>query len=670
LSSSDNRGGVGIEIRLLGRFAVLRDGQEVAPAVFRQRLVRRLVRLLASRRGEFASRDFLVETLWPAGAPADPAANLRVLVSLARRAFGDPNLIRASSGGYVLSVSEGLWVDAEIFLELAGRAAVLLEQGRPRDALAELRSALAIWGGEPLAEDAFDDWSREFRSRLLLAHLHALEGAAAALLALGYSAEASGWADQAVTQEPLRERSNLLLIEALAASGDTAGALASYDGFRRALAEELGLDPSVAAQQLQTRILCGEVHARREPEHFPLPRGLAAASSKPIAGRGEEVDAVGARLAGWSDRLGVQWITGEPGIGKTRLAAEIARKAHAEGGVALFGRCSEEFEMPYQPFVEALEWYVAHAPRLELGRRPEELVWLAPEIADRAGGLKAPESRGAGMDQHRLMEALRSWLAGAGEGGPVVLVLDDLQWADRSTLAVLRHIARSPEPSPVRVICTGRAGEGDVESLAGELESHGVPSHRLELSGLPTAAVEEMVVLAVGRSLDSRLPDFVAGLHRDTAGNPLFVDSVLRDLSAAPGLSQGGSIDDTVLRRVARLPAEAGACLGAASVAGMDFELGVVSHASGLDELTTLRALESACRAALLEEMAANRYRFRHAVVRSVLNRRLSESRRVRLHLSVAEAVESFHQSDLPKHAAELASHFLQALPVGGAPKA
>ncbi len=661
---------MGIEIRLLGRFAVLRDGQEVAPAVFRQRLVRRLVRILASRRGEFVSRDFLVETLWPGGAPADPGANLRVLVTLGRRALGDPNLIRASSGGYVMSIFASCCVDAEVFLERTGRAAIHLEQGRPQDALAELRGALAIWGGDPLAEDAFDDWSRESRSRLLLAHLHALEGAAAASLALGNRAEAAGWAEQAATQEPLRERSNLLLIEALAASGDTAGALAAYDRFRRVLADELGLDPSAGAQGLQARILRGEVHPEHEPELFPLPRELAAGSSKPMVGRGEEVVAAGLWLAGPSDRLGVLWITGEPGIGKTRLAAEIASKAHAEGGVALFGRCSEELELPYQPFVEALEWYVAYAPRPELGRHPEELIRLVPDIADRAGGLRVPESRGAGMDQHRLLEALRSWLTAAGEGRPVVLVLDDVQWADRSTIAVLRHIARSPEPSPVRLICTARTGEGEAASLAGELDRHGVPSHRLELSGLQPAAVEEMVVLAVGRSLDSRLPAFVDGLHRDTAGNPLFVDLLLRDLSADPGRPPGGSIDDTVLRRVSRLPAEVGDCLDTASVAGMDFELGVVAYASGLDELAALRVLESASRAALLEEVAANRYRFRHAVVRSVLSRRLSESRRVRLHLSVAEAVESFHQSDLSQHAAELASHYLQALPVGGAPQA
>jgi DNA-binding SARP family transcriptional activator len=668
---------VGIEIRLLGRFAVVRDGHEVAPAAFRQSLARRLVRILASRRGEFVSRDFLFESLWPGAAPADPGANLRVLVTLARKALGDPALIRAASGGYVFSPDDLCSVDSEDFLARLAVAGRFLERESYREALDAFRDALMLWTGEPLAEDAFDDWAHPFRSRLSLAHLHALEGAAEAALMAGNAVDAAGWAEQAALLEPLRERSNALLIEALAASGDTAKALSAYESFRQLAAEELGLDPSPETQMLQVRILRGNVRAEASqpagPKEPPFPRQLAFACSKPFAGRAEEVEIARRILAKPKDRAGFLWIVGEPGIGKTTLAALLAQRAHSQGAVVLFGRCTEDFDLPYQPFLEALEWYLLHVPSADLGERPEELVRLVPEIADRIPGLQAAVSRGPEMDQHRLSEAVLSWLAAAGRGLPVVMFIDDVQWADRSTIALLAHLARSSEPSTVWVICTARepCSEDGLAILNEQIARNLVPSYRLELSGLEPADVEELVVQAVGRSLDFRLGPFVDELHRSTAGNPLFIDSLLRDLAPDTGrLEHGGSIAESVTRRVSRLPGDVRTCLDAASVGGVEFDLSIVAQACGMDDMRTLRALEEGIRAALIGEVAANRYRFRHAVVRSVLLQQLSESRRVRLHLVVAEALEGMHRDHLPQASEALAMHFTEALPVGGADKA
>jgi DNA-binding SARP family transcriptional activator len=662
---------VGIEIRLLGRFAVLRDGAEVPAGDFRQSLVRRLVRILASRRGEFVSRDFLVDALWPAGGPADPGANLRVLVTLARKALGPPAQIQSSSGGYTLAGGEGCLVDTEEFLRQAHAAAGFLDQGRYEPALRAFRAALQVWRGEPLAEDAFEDWSREYRSRLMLVHLHMLEGAAQAALSMGAAVEAVGWAERAVSGEPLRERSNALLIEALADSGDTARALQAYDDFRRRLAEELGLDPSGEVQQVQARILRGEAPARVQSTELPLPNALGG-YPKTFAGRTSEIRRARDLLTHASGRTGVIWVLGEPGIGKTRLAAEIAREVHAGGGVALFGRCSEDLNLPYQPFLEALEWYLDHAPNPQFGEQPQDLVRLVPRVGDWVG---QPELAGAAspeVQQHRLHESVRGWLTAAAGGRPLVLVVDDVHWADRATLALVGHLGSSPEPSRAWLVCTVRDSAPDgVESaavLAEQLDRRGTPGCRLGLSGLDVQAVGELVASAAG-GVDRRLGSFVEDLHRETAGNPLYVDSILRD-PASGSQPLGRSLPETISRRVGRLPPEVQTCLRAASIAGLEFDLRVVALAAGFDEMEVLRALETAARAALLEEMAANSYRFRHGVVRTALRMQLSESRRVRLHMRVGEALEVVHARKLDQFAHQLSTHFLQALPVGGAPKA
>jgi DNA-binding SARP family transcriptional activator len=482
---------VTIEVRLLGRFRVLRDGEEIPPGAFRQRLVRILIRILVSRRGEFVSRDFLTEALWPRRPPADPGANLRVLVTLARRALGDSSLLQAGPGGYAFSTSPTCAVDAEAFVAELHVAQEAMARGSHEDALRAFRAALQIWGGEPLAEDAYDDWAQECRNRLLRAHLHALEGGAASALEVGEPGDAVVWAEQAATREPLREHAHALLIEALATSGDTAGALAVYEDFRRRLAKDLGLDPSAEAQELQGRILRGQLVGRdaqraassrgptstkRAQAELPLPSELAVESSRSFVGRSTELEmAEGLLSTAGQNRLAALWLLGEPGIGKTRLAAEIARRVHASGGVALFGRCNEDLAVPYQPFLEALQWYVAHVPAPELadrlGHAPGELVRLVPEIRDRAPELPAPPPAGGEIEQHRLFEAVRAWLAAAGGDRPLVMVLDDIHWATRPTLALLRHVAGSAEPSTALLVCTARNTSQQPTGLARQSRS-------------------------------------------------------------------------------------------------------------------------------------------------------------------------------------------------------
>lgn len=673
---------MGIEVRLLGRFTVLRDGDPLPPSAFRQRLVRTLIRLLLSRRGEFVPREFLIEALWPERTPVDPAANLRVLVALARKALDAPSLLQSSAGGYAFSSTDGCTVDAEIFLAKLQRAQDSATHGSHRAALKDFRGALEVWGGEPLAEDVYQEWAQNYRRRLLRAHLDALEGAAVSALVLGEPVGAVTWAEQAVAEEPLREQAHAILVEALAASGDTAKALEVLDSFRRLLADELGLDPSPETQLLHGKILRGEIaqhHTRQQG--LSLPAELNVQPMTPFVGRAAELEAVSALYSGrWSERLAVTWLLGEPGIGKTRLASRVAQEVQRAGGVPLFGRCREEVQVPYGPFVEALHWYLSHTPDTLLVDRicnsAAELIRLAPEIGDRLTGMKRLRSVGPEIERYRLFEAVRSWLAAAGGGAPVILVVDDLHWADRATLELLAHLGRSAEPSPAMLVLTARNTQPDdredVAALIDELDHHGTPTCRLELGGLSAQDVEELLAAAAGRKLDDGLRSLAAQLETDTGGNPLFLDLVLQRLAAdsAERPEVEGSLRRAILRRVARLPDDVAEILRTASVVGLDFDVRVVAGVTGGGEPAVLRALEVAAGAGLVAEKEANVYRFRHALVRSVLGTQLSQSRRVRLHLAVGEAIEALNEPDLGHLAGTLCHHFVEALPVGGGPKA
>lgn len=234
---------------------------------------------------------------------------------------------------------------------------------------------------------------------------------------------------------------------------------------------------------------------------LPLPLELALETARAFVSRRGELETAERMVADPErQRLGVLFVLGEPGIGKTRLATEIARRIHAAGGVVLFGRCDEDLSIPYQPFLEALRWHVRHLCDLELvdrlGDAPGELSRLVPEIGERLPGAEPSISTSAEIEQYRLFEAVRGWLAAAGGGRPLVVILDDLHWATRPTMSLLGHVARSAEPAGAVVVCTARTTSPDsneaLAALVGDLDREGAPCHRLELSGLGVEAVTEL----------------------------------------------------------------------------------------------------------------------------------------------------------------------------------
>ncbi|MCA1841892.1 MAG: AAA family ATPase, partial [Actinobacteria bacterium] len=412
----------------------------------------------------------------------------------------------------------------------------------------------------------------------------------------------------------------------------------------------------------------------------PLPSFLTDIG-RIFVGRDGELDRLGQLWKGAAaGELRVAFLAGEPGVGKTRLAAELARRVHGEGATVLAGRCDEDLGVPYQPFVEALRHFVDHAPAIaeRLGRYGGELARLVPEIAEQVPGLPAPLRSDPEMERYRLFDGVAGWLGATSAHEPMLIVLDDVQWAAKPTLLLLRHVVRAGG-GRVLILCTYRDTELThdhplVEIVADLRRQGGV--ERLSLTGLDDAGVAAIVEQAAGSSLDEAGLALARAVYQETEGNPFFVREVLRHLAESGAVRRGEAgwttrpvdelgipegVRDVVGRRLARLSDATNQALRVASVVGPEFELGVVQAAGELSEEALLGAAEEAAAARVVIEVSATRYRFAHALVRATLYESLSAARQVALHRKTAEAIESIHGAALDAYVPALAHHWAKA---------
>ena len=241
--------------------------------------MRQFVQILLRERGRLVPKDVLIAALWPEREPADPGANLAVLASRARHALGESSLILISQGGYVFADDDRCWVDAEAFAAYAERGRMALASGHAAAALRSYRSALALWAGDPLVENLYEEWAQDHRGLLVRLYEEALEGAARAALQLGQAAVALHFARILRERAPLHEKGWLILMRAHAQAGDPAAAIELFHAWRLLLADELGLDPCAEMSELYGRIIGSE------PASDPIRPGRGTPTpSSPAAG--------------------------------------------------------------------------------------------------------------------------------------------------------------------------------------------------------------------------------------------------------------------------------------------------------------------------------------------------------------------------------------------------
>ena len=466
---------------------------------------------------------------------------------------------------------------------------------------------------------------------------------------------------------------------------DMVRAMARRSGHGFATERELelkGLPDPVVAWEVTWTAPDDEASGIPVPPRLPIDPGIG------VVGRHKErallAEALKAVASGEGQK--VVLVGGEAGLGKTTLIASVAREAHREGALVLYGRCDEDLVLPYQPFVEALGHYVAHAEEAVLAdleaERLSTLVRLVPELRRRRPDIV--EARASDPDAERwlLYGAVIALLDRASEDTPVVLVLDDLHWADGPSLHLLRHLASHPV-GPLLVLGSYRDLELSsahplTETLAALTREHQVT--RVALSGLDDDEVLAFLEAAAGHEMDDAGVGLAHALYQETDGNPFFVAEVLRHLVETRAIMQDGtgrwmataelaevglpdSVRQVVGSRVARLGAETSRVLSAAAVVGQEFDLDLVARISGLDEEVILDLLEAAASAALTTEVPGGlgRFRFAHALIQHTLYADLGATRRARLHGLAADALEAMCGDDPGERTAELARHWLSA---------
>jgi hypothetical protein len=356
----------------------------------------------------------------------------------------------------------------------------------------------------------------------------------------------------------------------------------------------------------------------------------------------------------------VVMVTGEAGIGKSRLTAEAARRVSRDGGLVLFGRCDQEAIVPYQPVVEALDALVAAAPADELPAIGEDAMAELAAVLPSLDGRRRPGGPWPG-GRGRLFGAVTDLVAATAKERPLLLVLDDLQWADDDTLLLVRHLLRRAGDAAVLVVAISRDHDIEPGNRLGDVV-HALDRdgwvRRLPLRGLDEDEVRELVARFRGPGPDGAEavggPE-VARLVAETAGNPFLLTELLR-AGAPAGIPAG--VVDLVGTRLAGLGPGAVDLLRAGAVAGARFELDLVAAAAGLDdEDAVLDAVDAALASGLVVEESAERYRFPHDILRRTVVAQLSAIRRRALHDRLARAIERLRPGALDEYAAVLAHH-------------
>jgi hypothetical protein len=419
------------------------------------------------------------------------------------------------------------------------------------------------------------------------------------------------------------------------------------------------------------------------PAPMPLSDRLSVAYATPMVGRDDELRIFNRALAdAGGGRRRLVLVEGEPGIGKTRLTTEAALDAHAHGAIVLYGRCDEELTVPYQPWIEALSHLVEHAPerllRAYVAISGGELSRLVPMLVRRLGEVPAPTSSDAETERYLLFGAVVGVLEHAAASAPLVVVLDDLHWADRSSLLLLRHVMAAA-PASVLAIGTYRAselsGNQPLEETLADLH-RGAGVETIALRGLDDGSVAALLQALAGCDLGTDGVALAEAVARETSGNPFFAGEILREMAESGDLVQDAagrwsmteralpeSVRSVVAQRVARLGDATQTALRASSVIGRDFDFDVLAAVLDADDDPLLELLERAVAASLIGEVPGprERFSFTHALVRHTLYDDLSATRRRRLHRRVGEVLEAKYGNDPGDRVGQLATHWLAA---------
>ncbi|MCE7001477.1 AAA family ATPase [Kibdelosporangium philippinense] len=632
-------------IRLTGLITIERDDAPPRHLSSAQAQVA-FARLTLERSGG-TSRDQLADTVWPEGLPDTWASALRSVVSRVRGFVvgGDieasPPII-AQGGRYLLKLPAEARVDLEEAETEATQASEAFGRGEYDDA--ERLAAAAVTTLErPFLPDHEGEWVTGVRERTVELLVSALETASLAASARHDDRNALRFADEAVRRAPLRESAHRCRMTAHVAAGNRAEALKSYHELRRMLAEELGIDPAPETQVAYAELLGSPVVTStrtRKPQ---------APSSAPFVGRRQELARLSATWAQVEDgACHMALVTGEPGIGKTRLVTELAKRISVAGGIVMYGRCAEKSTVPCHAFVEAANGFIAATPEDSLPPLSRSTVRT---LTDPASSTRTD-----------LLTALTDLFLKTSAEEPVFVVLDDLDLADDDTFALLRRISRYRIGTSLLIAATA-AAPGRRPTAADHYAS---AIHDLDrddwLRRIPLPELDESDVAALIRRITPDARDIPPPSHLvdDTAGNTFLLLELLRwhsDPDSTKPTMPSGAIE-YASARLAATDHDTRQLLRTAAAAGPSFELDLIAEAAELREVDAFEALDTAANDGLVEEIpATHEYRFVHDIVRRAVYEQTSAARRRWLHTRIADAIEHRRAGELRRYSRTMAHH-------------
>jgi DNA-binding SARP family transcriptional activator len=589
-----------VEIQLFGQFEVLVDGRPVPAQAWHHRRAAGLVKLLALASGHRVHREQVVEALWSHLPPVGGERNLHKAIHLARKGIGDPSAITLSS--QEVGLGGGVAVDVDRFEREAELALGAPDQGG-------CMSAASLYTGELLPEDRYEEWTQPARERLRL-------------LYVGLLRCAERWGD-VLEVEPLDEEAHRALMRAYANAGNRAAALRQFRRLKDLLAKELGLRPDADSVALYREIVRGP------------PAVAPVESTAPMVGRERELTAALEALGRLDARRGGGLlVSGEAGIGKTRLCDALLARASAAGRTTLRGATRvEEGALPYAPIVEALDRLLLErsdlAAALNEGAQAEiarlTAAWPAPVVEADPGTVR-----------RRLFSAVAQLVSVAARERGAVVLLEDLHAADDATVQLAHYLVRASRFQPLLVVLSYRA-EGVRPALAqvrASLLTEGT-AREIALGPLPREAAASVVERVHGSAVP---PEATEEIWRKAEGNPFFIRELASAIEADGTVVVPERLYDILQARVLSLDPGVRALVERAAVIGEEFTADEFAAVGEVDESAAFNGLDRALGAGLIVERGGG-YRFAHSLLREALARALPAHRRAQVHRIAAGAL-------------------------------
>jgi DNA-binding SARP family transcriptional activator len=637
-----------LRIRVLGELDIRHEGVEIGPVASAKG--RSLLAYLVCHPDEWHSRQRLAFIFWPESNESQARTNLRNLIHVIRRAApATERFIETSAGSMRWRSDPSNWVDLAAFVEAAERA----ERADPGSdgELAALREATDLYRGD-LLEECYDDWAVTERERLRDRMVSVLRRLAEALSDGGAHADAIVAGREVTRRAPLDEDGYRLRMRLHAAAGDTTGAMRVYHECAAILRQELGVEPSAATTEAYAGLT-------RTSEIVPDQR--AASLGSPFVGRARELDRLEML---WAEaehgRSRLVLLTGEAGIGKTRLADEIAGWVAHRGGTVCHARAyAAEGDLGFGVVASWLRNADVMAQFRRLARSSlAELSRILPELDEPRH--PTPASSADDGDRLRLFEACMTALASAGKR--LLLVVDDAQWGDPPSLQFVHYLLRNSPRCPLLVLATVRRDDLErdhpLQSIAKSL-AIADKACEIELEPLDRAQSIALATSVAGMPLDDSSGN---ALYEETEGNPLFIVETLRvRADASAGAAMTSKLRAVIAARLERLGDEARSVLDLAATVGRSFTPALVGRAGGFDEQTLVRALDELWRRGLIREHDLDGYDFSHGKIREAAYDALSPVTRRRNHLAIGTALVELDPDAVTATSGQIAVNFDRA---------